>query len=67
MTIDRWVTDAARRTPNKIAVEFGAKETLDYSTLALKIDAAVNALERADVKHGDRIAWYGMNLSLIHI
>jgi len=61
MTIDRWVTDAARRTPDKIALEFGSQEKISYSRFAELIDQVVSAFVHAGVKHGDRIAWYGLN------
>ena len=61
MTIDRWVTDAARRSPEKIALRFGAQQTLSYAAFEKKIDVAVNVFAQLGVKHGDRVAWYGLN------
>ena len=60
MTIDRWVLDAAIRTPDRSALVFGA-ETLSYSTLAAEVRDRARSLARAGVGRGDRVAWYGLN------
>ena len=60
MTVDRWIFDAAARTPGKSALEFSGK-TLTYSDMAAEIQARAKALAAAGVERGDRVAWYGLN------
>ena len=60
MTIDRWIADAAIKSPDKTALIFG-DETIDYKTMASLIDAKVLQLDNAGIRCGDRVAWYGLN------
>ena len=60
MTIDRWIVDAAAQSPDKIALIFG-DETIDYKTMASRIDAKTRQLVNAGIRCGDRVAWYGLN------
>ena len=60
MTIDRWIIDAANQHPDKVALEFGA-EKIGYAQFAHRVDACVTSFKQANIQHGDRIAWYGLN------
>ena len=60
MTIDRWIVDAAARTPRKPAVLAGSGG-LDYRELASRVDRRARGLAGAGVASGDRVAWYGLN------
>ncbi len=60
MTIDRWILDAAARTPDRSALEFGT-ETLSYSRLAAEVRDRAMSLAAAGVGRGDRVAWFGLN------
>ncbi len=60
MTIDRWVDDAAARTPEKPALvsDIGS---LTYAEFALRIDTRARELAASGIGSGDRVAWYGLN------
>ncbi len=60
MTIDCWILDAAARTPEGPALEFGS-ETLTYSRLAAEVRERARNLASAGIGRGDRVAWYGLN------
>ena len=60
MTIDLWIFEAARKTPNKPAIIFG-DEVLDYQSMANQIEMKAIELSEAGIAHGDRVAWYGLN------
>ena len=60
MTIDRWIVDGAARHPEKLALECGAV-SYSYAAFADEIGARANALTRAGIGRGDRVAWYGLN------
>ena len=60
MTIDRWIVDAATRTPEKTALEF-RDTALDYRGLMARVRDRARALTAAGVGRGDRVAWYGLN------
>ncbi len=60
MTIDRWIVEAAGRTPNKPALIF-QDQTISYASFADLIAARATELSDAGVGHGDRVAWYGFN------
>jgi fatty-acyl-CoA synthase len=60
MTIDSWIAQAAKETPDKIAIEFGATAQ-SYRDLAHQIDRRAAGLARAGLRRGDRVAWYGLN------
>jgi fatty-acyl-CoA synthase len=60
MTIDRWITTAAARHPEKPALVFGA-EVLRYGDFAARIAARAGQLAAAGLRRGDRVAWYGLN------
>ncbi len=60
MAIDRWISDAASKTPDKPALIFGGT-SVTYARLAEEILARARALSGAGVQRGDRVAWYGMN------
>ncbi len=60
MTIDRWVTRAAARDPDRAALVFGA-ETIRYADLAQTVAARAGELAAAGVRRGDRVAWFGLN------
>ena len=60
MTIDRWISDAAKRHPEKTALEFEGTR-LSYSALDAQVTARAKDLLARNVGQGDRIAWYGLN------
>jgi len=60
MTIDRWITDAAAKNPDKTALAFN-EEKISYADFASLIDSRVREFEKAGVAHGNRVAWYGLN------
>ena len=60
MTIDQWIVDAAKRSPDKCAIEFQGK-ILTYKDFAAKIADTTAELRARGIGHGDRVAWYGMN------
>ena len=60
MTIDRWISGAATRWPDKPALVSG-ETCLTYATMAQEIDARARALKGDGIDRGDRVAWYGMN------
>lgn len=60
MTIDSWITDHARTTPNKAALNFGG-ETITYAEFETRIAEKAAELTGAGIVKGDRIAWYGLN------
>ena len=60
MTLDRWITDAAITSPDAMAIEFG-DDNITYAQLATKINECVNTFGATSIKHGDRVAWYGLN------
>ncbi|RMD92089.1 MAG: long-chain fatty acid--CoA ligase [Alphaproteobacteria bacterium] len=60
MTIDRWIEAAAQARPDKPAILFEGA-ALSYGDLAREIGARAEALRRAGVSRGDRVAWYGLN------
>ena len=60
MTIDRWILDAAARSPGKAAIIF-EDEVMDYASMASRIDAKTRELMQAGVQHGDRVAYLGLN------
>jgi fatty-acyl-CoA synthase len=60
MTIDDWVTRGANCYGDKTAIEF-ASRALTYQDFARLIDRQVQVFHEKDIRHGDRIAWYGLN------
>ncbi len=60
MTIDRWISDAAARWPDKPALIFG-DDTISYAAMAALIDRRAIALARAGLRPGDRVGWLGLN------
>ncbi len=66
MTIDRWIGDAAARTPDKPALVSG-ELSITYAEMERHVEARAGALAGAGVGHSDRIAWYGMNHAEVFI
>lgn len=60
MTIDRWISGAATRFPDKPALIFN-DTSLTYADMGREVDTRSRALAGAGIKRGDRVAWYGMN------
>jgi len=61
MTLDAWIAGHARFSPDRIAIAFG-EEKIDYRTLDRRIaETAAVLAGTLGLRHGDRIAYYGMN------
>jgi fatty-acyl-CoA synthase len=60
MDISRWISDAAARAPDKIALRFEGRE-LSYGELERQAGALAGALREAGVAAGDRVAYLGPN------
>lgn len=61
MTLDAWIAGHARFSPDKIAIAFG-EDHIDYRTLDRRIaETAAVLAGTLGLRHGDRIAYYGMN------
>lgn len=65
-TIDGWVSDAAQRDADKVALIFQG-DRITYGAMADMVKTRANALAAAGVGRGDRVAWYGLNHSEIFI
>ena len=60
MTIDRWISDAAAKWPDKPALIFG-ETVIGYAAMAALIDRRAVGLAKAGLSRGDRVGWLGMN------
>ena len=60
MAFAHWISDNARRHPDKIALRFGAQQ-LSYAALAAHCDEVAAALTAAGVERGGCVAWLGLN------
>ena len=61
LTIDSWISGHARFDPEKPAIRFDGG-TLNYAQFAAQIDRTAAVLTGTfGLRHGDRIAFYGMN------
>ena len=60
MSLDEWIEDHARRTPDRIAVRFPGRD-LSYAQLARQVRRLAGALSRQGVGRGGCVAWLGYN------
>ncbi|MGO8875087.1 MAG: acyl-CoA synthetase [Acidimicrobiales bacterium] len=55
-----WFEERAKLTPNRRCLSFEG-ETWTYSTMQRRIEATAAALQDGGVRHGDRVAYLGLN------
>lgn len=60
ITLAGWFEDRARTTPTRRALTFEGT-TWTYATMEERIERAAAALRHAGVRHGDRVAYLGLN------
>ena len=60
MTIDGWITKAARKAPDRTAIEF-SDQCLSYADFNALIQGRAAQLHAQGIGRGDRIAWLGFN------
>src|SRR5207237_2886922 len=54
-TLDRWIRDSARRTPGRVAIDYGGRE-VTYAEVDRRSDALAAALLERGLRRGDRVA-----------
>jgi len=59
-TLDQWISDAAQRTPDKVAIKF-YDHNICYASLLDNINHRAVDLSNAGIQRGDRVVWYGLN------
>jgi fatty-acyl-CoA synthase len=60
VTLGGWFEERAKLTPNRRCLTFEG-ETWTYSTMLGRIDATAEALRHGGLRHGDRVAYLGLN------
>jgi fatty-acyl-CoA synthase len=60
ITAAAWLAGRARLTPRRRALTFEG-DTWTYEELAARVDRAAGALRELGVRHGDRVAYLGLN------
>jgi fatty-acyl-CoA synthase len=54
-TLGRWLRDSARRSPERVAIDFGGRE-VTYAELDGRSDALAASFAARGLQHGDRVA-----------
>ncbi|HXY43755.1 MAG TPA: long-chain fatty acid--CoA ligase [Acidimicrobiales bacterium] len=60
VSLGGWFEQRAQLTPNRRCLSFEG-ETWTYATMLERIDATAAALREGGVRHGDRVAYLGLN------
>ena len=55
MIVGRWLSDRARNTPSRIAIDYEGR-TITYAELAAGAAAFAAAFHEAGLRRGDRVA-----------
>jgi fatty-acyl-CoA synthase len=58
--LSQWIEQHASGTPARTALRFQGEE-IDYAALASRVGTIAAALAARGVRHGDRVAWLGLN------